>query len=193
MRSYVAVPLSVSPAVASVGAIHHSSSRALHPTPQIGRSTSAWCPNQLRGKLRPFCVLLCCVLSACRGPSGEALAEAVVAGCSGGVTGGGSGVTLTRAGTLYRWERPGATPAAQDSTLVRVDSALAAEVFRRLQAMRFTRIQYRDVGNMSCFVIARTDSVEHEVIWGGSDGGVPPAVRDVHERLMRAASPARQR
>ena len=132
------------------------------------------------------------MLGACRGPSGEALAQAVVAGCSGGVTGGGSGVTLTRAGALYRWERPSAAPAARDSTLVRVDSALAAEVFRRLEAMRFTRIQYRDVGNMSCFVVARTDSAEHEVVWGGTEGGVPAAVRDVHERLLRAARPARQ-
>jgi hypothetical protein len=76
-----------------------------------------------------------------------------------------------------RWEHPDATRVARDSTLVRVDSVLAAEVSRPLEAMRFTRIQYRDGGNMSCFVIVRTDSVEPEVGWGGSGGGVPAAYR----------------
>jgi hypothetical protein len=109
----------------------------------------------------------------------------VTSGCAGGITGGGGGAALLADGRLYRWERAIAGR-PETRTLVRTDTALAAEAGRRLAEMRFLQIEHSEPSNMTCFVHVRTDSAEHEVAWPISDTGAPKAVRDLFDRLQAA-------
>jgi len=131
-------------------------------------------------------VALCA--AACRlAPVAQALPiREVVSGCSGGFTGGGGGVALTPNGQLYTWQLQLAG-APETRRLARTDTALAADVFRRLAAMRFLEIAYAQPSNVTCFVRARTDSGTHEVAWPLNDTGAPRAVRDLFDRLKAAA------
>jgi hypothetical protein len=137
--------------------------------------------------------LVAAVLSAVachRAPAAPTLPiREVSAGCAGGVTGGGTGVALLPDGALYRWEQQLAQ-SPERRTLVRTDTALAADVFHRLAAMRFTAIDHTDAGNVTCFVRARTDSGAHEVAWPMGDTHAPSAVRALFDRL-RGAVPER--
>ena len=124
--------------------------------------------------------------AACPTSSGSLVAyREVTSGCAGGVTGGGGGAALLADGRLYRWERQLAGR-ADTRTLVRTDTALAAEVGRRLTEMRFLEIEHSEPSNVTCSVHVRTDSAEHEVAWPISDTGAPKAVRDLFDRLQGA-------
>jgi len=108
--------------------------------------------------------------------------QTVSAGCSGGFSGGGEHTTLARDGSLYHVRQVTAgTPS--ESTLVRRDTALARDVFARLDEMRFLQINFSEPANMTCSVSARADTLEHAVAWGIGTDAAPKAVRDVFELL----------
>ena len=108
--------------------------------------------------------------------------QLVSAGCSGGFSGGGEHTTLTRDGSLYRVRQVTAgTPS--ESTLVRRDTALARDVFARLNEMRFLEINFAEPANMTCSLTVRADTLDHAVAWGIGTDKAPQAVRDVFELL----------
>jgi hypothetical protein len=110
--------------------------------------------------------------------------QTVSAGCSGGFTGGGNHTTLTRDGSLYSVRQVTAgTPS--ESTLVRQDTALARDVFARLDEMRFLEINFSEPSNMTCSVSVRADTLEHAVAWGINTDAAPKAVRDVFDLLTK--------
>jgi hypothetical protein len=109
------------------------------------------------------------------------------AGCSGGITGGGTGVTLFQSGALYRWNQPGPTSHPRDSVLVKVDSALAAKLHRQLVEARFEALSLTEPANMTCFLTLRGDTDAHEVAWPiGAEEKLPAAVKAVYEELIEA-------
>jgi hypothetical protein len=107
--------------------------------------------------------------------------DTLVSGCSGGVSGGGGGVAVTRAGEVLRWSTDGPGPPAR-VTLVRVDSALTEELFRELERIRFRSIRHHEPSNMTCFLYLRSEHGAHEVAWPW--GHAPRMVRPVFERLQ---------
>jgi hypothetical protein len=107
--------------------------------------------------------------------------------CSGGVTGGGTGVSLARDGALYRWSRR-AAGAPPESTFVRSDPALAAAAFAELDAMRFASIEYSNPSNVTCSLGTSGGGAEHSVSWGIADEKAPTRARALFDRL-RAADP----
>jgi hypothetical protein len=129
-------------------------------------------------------VALCVFAAACAGAARAPVPviQAVSAGCSGGFSGGGEHTTLTRNGSLYRVRRVTAgTPS--ESTLVRRDTALARDIFARLDAMRFLEIKFSEPANMTCSLSVRADTLDHAVAWGIGTDKAPQAVRDVFELL----------
>ena len=110
-----------------------------------------------------FAVLTAACAGAARAPA--PVIQTVSAGCSGGFSGGGEHTTLTRDGSLYRVRRVTAgTPS--ESTLVRRDTALARDVFARLDEMRFLQIKFSEPANMTCSLSVRADTLEHAVACG---------------------------
>jgi hypothetical protein len=131
----------------------------------------------------------CAIAALVAAGSSRATAQpmrAVSWGCNGGVTGGGSRSILTREGALSRTSRR-AVQAPAESVYVRSDTALARDVFRRLEAMRFLQIRYSKPGNMTCHVAVVTDSGTHDVAWGLPDSQAPASVRALFARLQDAA------
>jgi hypothetical protein len=102
--------------------------------------------------------------------SGQVRPDTLVAGCSGGVTGGGGGSAITRAGDLLRWQQSGPGPAIFVS--VGRDTALANRVFAALGRARFERTRYQVPSNMTCSLSRRAGKSSHEVAWAM---GAPPA------------------
>lgn len=127
-----------------------------------------------------FAVLTSACAGAARAP--VPVIQMVSAGCSGGFTGGGNHTTLTRDGSLYRVRQVTAGTAAE-STLVRRDTALARDVFARLDEMRFLQINFSEPSNMTCSVSVRADTLIHAVAWGINTDAAPKAVRDVFALL----------
>jgi carboxymethylenebutenolidase len=123
------------------------------------------------------------------GPSPRDTTRGVVlsAGCLGGFTGGGRGVTLFPSGRLFRWSQPRHVSAERDSVLVKVDSGLAARLQRRLEGAKFQQIELHQPGNMSCFLSASEGSATHEAVWPiNQDERLPGPVRSIYQELMRA-------
>ena len=136
---------------------------------------------------RAFAFIMCPVFAAACVGAARAPApviQSVSAGCSGGFTGGGNSTSLTRDGSLYHIRRITAgTPS--ESTLVRTDTALARDVFARLDAMRFLQIEFSEPANMTCSLSVRADTLEHAVAWGINTDAAPKAVRDVFDLLTK--------
>jgi hypothetical protein len=95
-------------------------------------------------------------------PISTTAADTLVAGCAGGVTGGGSGVAITGAGFLLRWTRPG--PGATEWTVVRRDSTETARLFSRLSTVKFDQTDFTNPSNMTCF-LERRGATPHEIGW----------------------------
>lgn len=136
--------------------------------------------KSLRVAVTTFTALTAACTAAARPP--VPVIQAVSAGCSGGFSGGGEHTTLTRDGSLYRVRQVTAgTPS--ESTLVRRDTALARDVFARLDEMRFLQINFSEPANMTCSLSVRADTLDHAVAWGINTDAAPKAVRDLFELL----------
>lgn len=91
-------------------------------------------------------------------------------GCSGGVTGAGSGNTITRSGALSAYHEALGEPATHSA--LRHDSAAAAAVFRELDRVRFRTLRFDGIGNMTCVLELADSAGAHSVSW---QIGQPPA------------------
>jgi hypothetical protein len=107
------------------------------------------------------------------------------AGCLGGITGGGRGVTLFHSGALFKWTQLGAKSEERDSVLVRQDSTMATRLHRQLVRARFRDLTALQPADMSCFLYVRDSLGAHEIVWPiGSETALPGAVRGAYEELM---------
>ena len=109
-------------------------------------------------------------------------------GCSGGFTGGGDGVTVRSNGTILKWSLPTAGDSVEES-VIRSDPTAAQELFRKLDEMNFTNIDYKKFGNMTCHLTLREGSTTHAVSWEIGDTSVPLQVSALSSDLERLALP----
>ena len=87
-------------------------------------------------------------------------------GCSGGVTGGGSGTFVTADGRFYRFQRGGPPPnAPRQLTFVRKDSARAVALVNAAERGGITRIKYSEPFNMTCHLLLNRGATSYEVDW----------------------------
>lgn len=107
--------------------------------------------------------------------------DSIRIGCSGGVTGAGSGNTITRSGALSAYRRP--LGEAATHTPLRRDSAGAAAVFRELDRVRFRTLKFDGIGNMTCVLELEDGGGEHSVSW--QIGQPPAALEPVLAALRR--------
>ncbi len=126
-------------------------------------------------------------------PTPVALAQhdaerSISCGCSGGFTGGGSGVTVLWDGAILRWSRPTYRDSLEES-LIRSDPRAARQFFAQLDEMNFTSIHYKKTGNMTCHLTLRQGSTTHAVAWEPGDSSAPPLVVALASRLQRLALP----
>jgi hypothetical protein len=105
-------------------------------------------------------------------------------GCSGGFTGGGSGVTVRSDGTVLRWSLP-TFHGPMEETVIGSDPDAAREIFAQLNRMKFTSIDYNKPRNMTCHISLREGSTTHGVAWGDGDSSVPPLLVELASRLQR--------
>jgi hypothetical protein len=133
------------------------------------------------------CAALLSAAAACptASPAPPVAFREVTSGCSGGFTGGGGGAVLLADGRLYRWQTQVAGR-PETRTLVRTDTALAADVRRRLTEMRFLELEHSAPSNVTCSLSVRTDTAEHSVAWPLDDPGAPKPVRELFDRLQAA-------
>lgn len=111
------------------------------------------------------------------------------AGCLGGVTGGGTGVTLFKSGALYRWSQADHRSEQRDSALIRTDSVLAGRLRSQLVKARFRELTVSEPANMTCFLKARDGPEAHELAWPmGDETRLPAPVRETYEELVRAGA-----
>ncbi len=107
-----------------------------------------------------------CTSPGARLPGSRAAAsDTLIAGCSGGITGGGTGVAVTGGGDLLTWSRRGPAPLTPDWRLVGHDETVAQRLFSRLGTVKFDATDFNDPGNMTCFLAHRRADRSHEVAW----------------------------
>lgn len=96
----------------------------------------------------------------------------IITGCSGGVTGGGSGYIVSSQGDLFKWRSstPENLTRAHVSQLPR---QTVVEWKSRFEHVRFGELRYKKVGNMTCSLALRTSEDERVVRWPIS-GPFPP-------------------
>lgn len=109
-------------------------------------------------------------------------ADTVRVGCSGGITGDGSGNVATGVGDLASYSQP--LQGTPTYTLPRRDSAAAAAVFAELDRLRFDTLRYDEHGVRTCVLELRSGAVRHSVTWPA--GQPPAALRSVLAALSRA-------
>src|SRR5262245_41184351 len=80
------------------------------------------------------------------------LADTLIAGCLGGITGGGAGEAVTESGDFLSWTRSGPSPSATTWTAGRHDSTAARRLFAELDRSGFDREDLNEPANMTCFL-----------------------------------------
>ena len=106
----------------------------------------------------------------------------IVCGCSGGITGGGEGLIVTRAGRISRWQQDRAGVAKRESFVCK-DVKAAQSLFTELETMRFEAIDFNKPGNMTCFVTRRIGAQSHTVAWSAGDTAAPKEVIELYRRM----------
>ena len=112
--------------------------------------------------------------------------ESLSCGCSGGFTGGGSGVVVHRDGAIHRWSRPTYRDPVEQS-FVRFDRAAARDLFAELERIDFTSIRYSKPSNMTCRVTLRQGESTHAVAWPPGDAAAPSEVVALASRMEQIA------
>ena len=91
--------------------------------------------------------------------------DSITYGCAGGYTGGGSGVTVKRDGTITQWTSSLAAP--NKKVLGHRDVDFANEVFDKIAASNFLATDYNQPGNMTCSLTMTDATSSHTVSWSG--------------------------
>jgi hypothetical protein len=114
--------------------------------------------------------------------------DEIRSGCGGGITGGSAGVALSREGHLWNWQRSRADSGPKRGPLVGTHTQAAIQLFERAKLGGFPLIQYRQSGNMTCWVELSEDGNTHGVYW--SDPSTAPSLAvdlfDALQKLQRA-------
>jgi hypothetical protein len=97
-------------------------------------------------------------------PTPAGATSSLVAGCTGGITGGGTGVLITADGEINRWHQQTGDAKTRTLTSVGRDPVLAHRLFTRLDAIRFAAVEHNEPSNMTCF-LAREGPGAHRVAW----------------------------
>jgi hypothetical protein len=130
-----------------------------------------------------FFALGCSALHAERAMAADELRT----GCSGGITGGGAGLVLTRDGQLWNWQRSRANADLKRGPLLGTDAQAAMQLFEKARLGGFALIQYRHSGNRTCWVELTEDEQTHGVYW--TDPGSAPSLAlslfDALQKLQR--------
>ncbi len=95
-------------------------------------------------------------------------------GCTGGITGGSTGVTLSRDGRLWRWQRSRAGSELKQRQLMGTDVDAATRLFDQAKLGGFKAIEYRESGNRTCWVELFENGDLHGVYW--ADPSMAPAL-----------------
>jgi hypothetical protein len=101
-------------------------------------------------------------------------ADEIRSGCSGGITGGGAGLVLSRDGQLWNWQRSRANSDLQRGALLGTDAQAALQLFEKARLGGFALIEYRHSGNRTCWVELTQDELTHGVYW--TDPGSAPSL-----------------
>jgi hypothetical protein len=112
--------------------------------------------------------------------------ESLSYGCSGGFTGGGSGIVVYRDGEFQRWSKPTYRDPVEQSS-VRSDRAAAGSLFAELERISFTSIRYHKVDNMTCSLTLRREGSTHAVAWPMGDPATPAEVVALVARMEQLA------
>ncbi len=118
--------------------------------------------------------------------SAEVREESLSYGCSGGFTGGGSGVVVQRDGEIHRWSRPTYGDPVEQS-FIRIDRAAARDLFAWVVRINFASIRYSKPSNMTCHVTLRQGGSTHAVAWPPGDPDVPSQVVALASRIEQIA------
>lgn len=111
-------------------------------------------------------------------------ADEIRSGCSGGITGAGAGVVLSRDGRLWTWKRSRANSDFERGPLIGTDAQVAMQLFERAKLGGFKVIQYRLTGNRTCWVELSEDGQTHGVYW--SDPSAAPSLAvGLYEALQK--------
>ena len=100
-------------------------------------------------------------------------------GCSGGVTGGGSGTFITASGRFYRYSQKGPQPNERQVTFLHQDSTRAAALVQAAERAGITTIQFSEPSNMTCVLSLERGGRLHEVAW--AIGTSPTPIRTLVE------------
>ena len=96
---------------------------------------------------------------------GDTVTPLLSTGCSGGVTGGGSGTFVTASGHFYRYSHRGPQPNARQVTFLHRDSARAAVLVQAAEREGITTIKFSQPSNMTCSLSLDRGGTSHEVEW----------------------------
>ncbi len=100
-----------------------------------------------------------------RPPLDRAAADTIIAGCLGGVTGGGAGAAVTESGDFLSWTRSGPSASGTTWTATRHDSTAARRLFAGLDRSGFDQENLNEPGNLTCFLARHGPRRSHEVAW----------------------------
>ena len=120
----------------------------------VGTAVIAW-----------WLIPLTCRTDRLRPPVSRATADTIIAGCLGGVTGGGGGTAVTESGVFLSWARSGPLASGTSWTTVRQDLTGARRLFAALDRSGFEREDLNDPGNLTCFLARHGPGRDHEVAW----------------------------
>ena len=100
-------------------------------------------------------------------------------GCSGGITGGGSGYEIRWEGSISSW-RMDSFNTSPETTLIRSDKAAADRLFTLFDHAGFVRIEHNEPGNMTCFLTLESAGKSHTVCWSKKP---PQPVRELYDAV----------
>ena len=96
---------------------------------------------------------------------GVAPADSLDTGCSGGKTGGGSGISVTSSGRVSSWRRAGPAPKPRVIRKAWADTARASRIFRALHEAGFRSLPRGKPSNWTCFFTLSDAQGIHEVLF----------------------------
>jgi hypothetical protein len=99
-------------------------------------------------------------------PAFAQAADEMRTACSGGFTGGSSGVVLAADGHLWSWSQSSAGAAIERGALLGKDAVTAKRLFAQAASGHFKNLKFHEVGNMTCSIELTVKGAKHEVSWG---------------------------
>lgn len=106
----------------------------------------------------------------------------ITTGCSGGITGGGSGFTIISDGKIYQWQAP-TTTASSKKLLGEIECGVADALRSKLETISFRGIVFSESSNITCSLTLRESLLEHKVAWPVGGPFPPQGVMDTFHEI----------